>query len=78
MLSGDGAKADWVKNARRLPEVKVGIRDQSYRGQARVVESGTEDALARALLLKKYQPRYNGDLTSWSRSALPVAVDLFA
>ena len=78
MLSGGGAKADWVKNAQRSPEVSVRFRDQHYRGRARVVEDGAEDGLARRLLLDKYQPRYDGDLTAWSRSALPVAVDLAA
>ncbi len=76
MLSGGGAKADWVKNAQRVPDVSVRIRDQHYQGQARVVVGGAEDALARRLLVDKYQPRYDGDLASWGRSALPVAVDL--
>jgi hypothetical protein len=32
--------------------------------------------LARRLLFEKYTPRYSGDLTSWAKTALPVAIDL--
>ena len=46
MLSGGGAQADWVKNARRTPEVMVRLRDQQFTGTARVVEYPDEDALA--------------------------------
>jgi hypothetical protein len=35
-----------------------------------------EDELARRLVYEKYQAGYGGDLTSWRRSALAVAVDL--
>ena len=35
-----------------------------------------EDALARRLILAKYQAPGAGDLESWGRSALPVAFDL--
>jgi len=43
-----------------------------------VVEDGEEDALARRLLLEKYEPTYSGDLSEWGRTALPVAVELAA
>jgi hypothetical protein len=44
---------------------------------ARLVEPGTdEDALARRLLLEKYQ---RGDeLAGWGQGALPIALDLQA
>ena len=35
-----------------------------------------EDALARRLLVEKYAPGYERDLTEWGRTSLPVAVDL--
>lgn len=76
MLSGGGDKADWVKNARRRPEVSVRLREAHFAGQARVVEGGDEDALARRLVVGKYQPRSGDDLSGWGVSALPVAVDL--
>jgi deazaflavin-dependent oxidoreductase (nitroreductase family) len=76
MLSDGGTRADWVKNIQRTPQVTVRIAGVNFVGRARIVESAEEDALARRLLLRKYQPRYRGDLTGWGRTALPVAVDL--
>jgi deazaflavin-dependent oxidoreductase (nitroreductase family) len=80
LLSGGGDRSDWVRNLRRHPEVTVrlGRRDAAeVPGNARVVEPGSdEDDLARRLVTAKYQPTYGGDLSSWRRSALPVAVDL--
>ncbi len=76
MLAGGGHGADWVRNARRSPDVTVRIRDVDFSGRARVVEHDEEDATARRLLVEKYQPRYQGSLGDWGRTALPVAVDL--
>jgi deazaflavin-dependent oxidoreductase (nitroreductase family) len=76
MLAGGGAGADWVKNLQRTPEVAVRIAEITSVGRARVVERAEEDALARRIVVAKYQPRYTGDLTDWSSTSLPVAVDL--
>jgi len=76
LLSGGRDRSDWVKNLRRTPEVKVRIGRRRFDGRARIVRAKREDALARRLLVEKYQPRYEGDLRGWRRSALPVAVDL--
>lgn len=78
VLSGGGTRADWVKNARRTPAVEVRIKDIHARGRARILTSRPEDALARRLLVGKYQPRSSDDLAEWGRTALPVAVDLAA
>jgi deazaflavin-dependent oxidoreductase (nitroreductase family) len=80
MLSGNGPRqrADWVKNLMKTPALSVRIGDREIRGTGRVVEGGEEDALARRLLLEKYEPTYSGDLSDWGRTALPVAVDLDA
>ena len=44
--------------------------------RARVVEDGSdEDALARRPMLEKYGNRDGGDLSTWGRTALVVAVD---
>ncbi len=76
-LSGGRDRSDWVKNARRRAEITVSIADREFAGRARILSAGdTEDGLARRLLLEKYGPRYAGDLTSWGRTSLPVAVDL--
>ena len=80
LLSGGGDRSDWVRNLLTWPEVtvRIGRRDAAeLPGRARVVEAGSdEDEQARQLVVAKYQPSYGGDLSSWRRSALPVAVDL--
>ena len=80
LLSGGGDRSDWVRNLSGRPAVtvRIGRRDAAeLAGRARVVEPGSEeDELARRLVVDKYQPTYGGDLTSWRRESLPVAVDL--
>lgn len=76
VLAGSGRNADFVKNARRRPDVAVRIGRRTLRGRARIVDDPAEDALTRRLLLEKYGPRYAGDLGDWGRTALPVAFDL--
>ncbi|MGN6166764.1 MAG: nitroreductase/quinone reductase family protein [Solirubrobacteraceae bacterium] len=76
LLSGGGDRSDWVKNLRREPAVTVEIGSGAFEGRARVVTDPTEDECARALVHDKYAPGYRGDLASWRRSALPIAVDL--
>jgi deazaflavin-dependent oxidoreductase (nitroreductase family) len=75
MLSGSH-RSDWVKNLLRAPDVAVRLGDVMFAGRARVVEQADEDALARRLVLAKYQSRDSDDLSEWGRTALPVAVDL--
>ena len=75
MLAGGRHSSDWVKNLLRTPAVSVRLREQSYPGRGRELAPGDEDGLARRLVLAKYQPRDDGDLTEWARTALVVAVD---
>ena len=77
MLSGSHS-SDWVKNLLRAPNVAVRLGETTFVGWARVVEQANEDALARRLVLEKYEPRSSDDLAGWGRTALPVAVDLAA
>ena len=77
MLSGGRDRSNWVRNLARQPKVTVRIASQVFNGEARIVDEGTdEDALARRLLLEKYQPTSSSDLAEWGRTALPVAVKL--
>ena len=76
MLSGGGERSDWVKNLRREPAVKLEIGDGRFAGHARVVTDAGEDDRARTLVHDKYARSYGGDLSSWRRTALPIAVDL--
>lgn len=50
MLSGGMDRSDWVKNALRLPDVVVKIKDVVFSGKARVVQEPEEDAQARQLI----------------------------
>jgi deazaflavin-dependent oxidoreductase (nitroreductase family) len=75
ILSGSHT-SDWVKNLLRTPDVAVRLGATTFVGGARVVEQANEDALARRLVVEKYQPRSSDDLSVWGRTALPVAVDL--
>ena len=76
MLSGGRDKADWVQNVMRHPEVQLRIADAVFSGQARFVSNTEEDALARKIVYDKYTPRDSDDLSDWSRTSLPVAVDV--
>ena len=78
LLSGGGDGADWVKNLRREPAVRVRINSQTTSANARVLRPNTkEDTAARELLDGKYMGWREGRrLSSWARGALPVALDL--
>ncbi|HYV22772.1 MAG TPA: nitroreductase family deazaflavin-dependent oxidoreductase [Candidatus Bathyarchaeia archaeon] len=78
MLSGGGDRADWVRNLRKTPRVRVRVGTRTATGSARVVRGGTkEDERARQLLDGKYQGwRAGKRLSSWARSALPIAIEL--
>ncbi len=79
LLAGGGQRADWVRNIAAHPAVRVRLGQQVCDGTGRLVAAGTEeDALARRLLLEKYQAPGSDDLESWGRTALPVALDLRA
>ena len=75
LLAGSGEAAQWVRNLRREPRVALRIGERQFKARARVVEDPDEDALARRLLLEKYQPGYGSDLSRWGRTALPVAIE---
>lgn len=77
MLAGGRDRADFVRNAMAEPTVTVRIGDREGTATARVLAPNTtEDALARRLMLAKYQQPGRHDLESWGASALPVAFDL--
>ena len=79
LLSGGREGAHWVQNIRHDPRVSVKIGRRVYRGNARIVEGGPEDARARRLLAAKYEDWRDGKrLSGWARTSLPVAIDLEA
>lgn len=77
LLAGGRERADWVRNLMATPAVRVRVGEVERRGRARVLAAGSdEDALARRLLLERYQAPGSDDLEAWGRTALAVAVDL--
>jgi deazaflavin-dependent oxidoreductase (nitroreductase family) len=78
MLAGVREKSDWVKNVLALPIVQIRIGESVFAGRGRVVANEQEDKFARKLVFDKYTPRDSDDLTDWSLTSLPVAVDLEA
>lgn len=76
LLSGGRDRSDWVRNLTSSPDVLVELGDRTRATRARVLEPGSEDdALARRLVVEKYQPGYGEDLTEWGRTSLVVAID---
>jgi deazaflavin-dependent oxidoreductase (nitroreductase family) len=78
LLSGGRDAADWVRNIRKDPRVRVRINTQTATLRARFPKANSaEDAAARELLDAKYMGWRDGKkLSSWARGALPVAIDL--
>ena len=77
LLSGGGAKADWVKNIRKNGAVRVQVGTRSTPARARIARAGKEDSRARELLDEKYMGWKPGKkLSSWARGATPVVIDL--
>ncbi|HET9723809.1 MAG TPA: nitroreductase family deazaflavin-dependent oxidoreductase [Actinomycetota bacterium] len=76
LLSGGGRRSDWVRNLMQTSDVVVRIGDRRFSGRGRVVDDPDEERLVRDLLPAKYRPGYTGDLSSWQRRALPVAIEL--
>lgn len=76
LMAGDRDRSDWVRNLMITPDVELELGGRKRVTRARVVEDGTdEDALARRAMLEKYAERDGGDLSTWGRTALVVAVD---
>jgi deazaflavin-dependent oxidoreductase (nitroreductase family) len=70
-----GGKGGWVYNVEAEPEVSVEVRGRSLEGLAELVSDPDEDQRVRRLLAAKYQSWQPGRrLSSWARTAIPVAV----
>ena len=76
LLSGGRDKSDWVKNALQNPTVLMKINSSIFTGTARLITNTEEDTLARKIVFEKYVPRTSDDLVDWSRTSLPIAVDI--
>ena len=76
LLAGGGHSSDWVRNLEAGPAVTLELGDAVLATRARIVDDADEAERARTLLFEKYQPRNDGDLTTWRQRALPIALDL--
>ncbi|HJM89820.1 MAG TPA: nitroreductase family deazaflavin-dependent oxidoreductase [Dehalococcoidia bacterium] len=77
LMSGGRDRSHWVRNIRQQPRVSLRIRETTFAAAAREVASDSdEDGKVRALLLSKYQPTVERDLGEWSRTALPMAIEI--
>jgi deazaflavin-dependent oxidoreductase (nitroreductase family) len=77
LLSGGGERSDWVKNLRQEPAVMLRLGETTLRGRARIVSTGSDDALARRLLAAKYEDwREDQPLSDWARTATPVMIEI--
>lgn len=75
LMAGGRESSHWVRNVMAEPRVTMRIAGRTIAGRARVLEPDTpEDTRARHLLMAKYEPSYEGDLSGWGRTALPVGI----
>ncbi len=76
LLSGGGDRADWVRNIDRDGVATFRVLGVTHEGIARQA-SDAEKQTARESLAAKYYGWSGGELPNdWSRSALPIAIDL--
>jgi deazaflavin-dependent oxidoreductase (nitroreductase family) len=69
MLAGGRETSDWVRNVMADGRVTVRVDEAVRIGRARVLEPATpEDALARQLLVEKYEPIEGSSLANWGRT----------
>lgn len=79
LLAGGRSRAHWVRNLMADPHVRVRIGGRTLEGDARVIEGGEHETLARHLLAAKYQGWTEGrPLSRWAAGALPVEIVVFA
>lgn len=76
-LSGGRDRADWVKNVRATPALRIRIAGTTYAATGAVVEGEPDDPRAREALSAKYHGWTGGDLPNeWAKESLPVAFRL--
>jgi deazaflavin-dependent oxidoreductase (nitroreductase family) len=75
LLSGGGARSDWVKNLQQEPAVQVRIGTRRFTGRARVVDGAAEeDELARRMVTEKGAVALGHPTAGWNRD--PIAVHI--
>ena len=77
LLSGGGDRADWVRNTRQNPAVRVRVGGQWFSGTAAEITDEAGERFARERVAAKYYGLRDGELPNeWSRTSLPVKITL--
>jgi len=72
LMSGGGAKSDWVKNLLKEPQVTLRVAGQTFSAIASV-NVNSEEALIRNKMADKYKEREaDNSLSEWAQTALVV------
>ncbi|HEY7036084.1 MAG TPA: nitroreductase family deazaflavin-dependent oxidoreductase [Thermomicrobiales bacterium] len=77
LMSGGRDRADWVKNLKKNPRIRLRIDGRTFTGAAAVIEGTDEEQTARETVVAKYYGWTGGPLpNAWARESLPVAIRL--
>ena len=80
ILSGGGLGKDWGRNFQKMPRVRFRVGDTWVSGTAGVVDNPALEARIRRVVAGKYyhfDPDGDDPLPNdWSKTAIPVAIDL--
>lgn len=77
LLAGGRDRAQWVRNIRASPAVRVRIGGRWFAGEAAEIEGGSDELDARRLVGGKYGYWREGtEIRGWARDSLPIAIDL--
>lgn len=80
LMSGGGARKDWIRNFRAHPQVRFRVGDQWVSGTARIEHDETAQRPIRELMAAKYYSYVVGSgdplPNDWCRTALPVVITL--
>jgi deazaflavin-dependent oxidoreductase (nitroreductase family) len=76
-LSHEGSKTDWIKNVQNDDEVSFAIDGKHFRGRARMLEKGTQEAWqAKVALYEKYYGKAADEIIEdWFSLSRLIAVE---
>ncbi|HRK91048.1 MAG TPA: nitroreductase family deazaflavin-dependent oxidoreductase [Anaerolineales bacterium] len=75
LMSGGGAKSDWVKNLLKEPQAMFRIAGQTFPALARVQQEKDEEVIRNKMADKYKEREADGSLSDWARTALVVGFE---
>lgn len=75
LMSGGGAKSDWVKNLLKESQVTLRIAGQTFPALARVQQEKDEEVIRNKMADKYKEREADGSLSEWARTALVVGFE---